>query len=167
MNDKKILIGAIVLSLLILVGGAYFLGKNGNSTSSIVASSSTQSKGTPQVEAKEMSFDLGKMKVSDEKYHDFFIKNNGKGPLQLSNIKSSCMCTAAKIIYKGSESEEYGMHAGGVFLTDIEPGAEATVRVTYRPYQMPVYGPIEREVYVTTNDSLNQQLIFKITANVQ
>lgn len=166
MNDKKLLIGFISISILMLVGGAYLLGKNENS-SSIVASSSTQSSGTSKVEAKETSFDLGKMKVSDERYHDFVISNKGKGPLQLSGIKSSCMCTAGKIIYKGNESEEYGMHAGGTFLTDIKPGTDAVLRVTYRPYQMPVYGPIEREVYMTTNDPLNQQLVFKITANVQ
>lgn len=168
MGEKKLLIGIIVLSILILTGGAYFLGKSNKPSSSTVLSSiGTESKGNPKVETKEMSFDLGKMKVSDERYHDFSISNKGAGPLQLYGIRSSCMCTAGKIIYKGNESEEYGMHAGGAFLTDIQPGTDATVRVTYRPYQMPVYGPIERELYVTTNDPINQQLIFKITANVQ
>ena len=165
MNNKKLVIGFIVVSVLILIGAAYLLGKNENN-SSIVASSSTQNTGSPKVEAKEISSDLGKMKVSDERYHDFIIKNDGTAPLDFSNIKSSCMCTAGKIIYKSRESDEFGMHSGGNF-SGIAPGDEATIRVIYRPYEMPVYGPIEREVYVTTNDPLNQQLTFKITANVQ
>lgn len=163
MNDKKITIGIIVLSVFILVGAAFSLGK-GSSPSAGVASSYTQN-GNTQIKLGETSYYLGKMKVSDEKSHDFVIKNIGKNILSLSDIKSSCMCTAGKVIYKGQESEEFGMHGGGSF-SGIIPGEEATVRVTYRPFQMPVYGPVEREVSMTTNDPANSQLIFKITANV-
>lgn len=168
MNDKKLIIAITLISIIVLVGGAYFLGKGEKNTSQIVASSYTQNdQNKPRVESKETSFNLGKMKVSDERSHDFVIKNTGTKPLQLSNIRSSCMCTAGKVIYKDSESQEFGMHAERSFIGEILPGDEATIRVTYRPFQMPVYGPIEREVYMTTNDPLNQQLTFKVTTIVE
>lgn len=166
--NNKIIITVILISILVLVSGAYFLGKSENNASSIVASSYTQSdKDKPQVESKENSYDLGKMKVSEERYHDFIVKNIGNKLLQFSNIKSSCMCTAGKIIYKGQESQEFGMHAQEGSVSKIAPGENAIVRVIYRPFQMPVYGPIEREVSMSTNDPSNQQLIFKITAIVE
>ncbi len=162
--NNKLTVAIIAVSIVILVGGAYSLGKSGNSSSSTVASSSAQI-GNTQIKLAETSYNLGYMKVSEEKHHDFIIKNIGKNTLQLSDIKSSCMCTAGQVIYKGQESEEFGMHGDGSFL-GIAPGDEATIRVIYRPFQMPVYGPIEREVSMTTNDPANSQLVFKITANV-
>lgn len=163
--DKKLIILGGVLSVLVLISAAYILRKgSGTSTAS---SSYNQNVGDTKIQANETSFNLGNMKVSDEKFHDFIIKNTGDKPLFLSNIKSSCMCTAGKIIYKSQESEEFGMHATGGSFEGIAPGDEVTIRVTYRPFQMPAYGPIEREVSMTTNDPSLPQLVFKVTAVVQ
>ena len=59
------------------------------------------------------------------------------------------------------------MHTQSGYVTEIASGETATVRLTYRPASMPVYGLVEREVYVTTNDPANEKLIFSITAKVK
>lgn len=59
------------------------------------------------------------------------------------------------------------MHAQSGYLMDIAPGTEARVRVIYRPFQMPVYGAVEREVYITTNDPQKEKLVFAVKAYVR
>jgi len=107
------------------------------------------------------------MKVSDDKSANFKIKNIGQKPLQLSNISSSCNCTFGQVIINGKESDVFGMHNVSDFAGEVFPGKEAIIKVTYRPSIMPVYGVIEREVYVSTNDPENPKLIFKVKANVK
>ncbi len=111
--------------------------------------------------------DFGQMKDSDTKQKDFILKNTGTKPLQILNVNSSCNCTFGQIIYNGTTSKEFGMHAQSGYVTDIAPGAAATVRVIYRPYIMPVVGPVEREVYVTTNDPQKETLTFVLKANIK
>lgn len=58
------------------------------------------------------------------------------------------------------------MQAQSGYLGDIAPGGMATIRVIYRPYIMPLVGPVERDVYLTTNDPSRTNLTFSIKANV-
>lgn len=111
--------------------------------------------------------DLGKMKVPDDKSANFKIKNIGQKPLQLSNISSSCNCTFGQVIINGKESDVFGMHNVSDFAGEVLPGKEAIIKVTYRPFIMPVYGTVGREIYVSTNDPENPKLIFKVKANVK
>ena len=131
-----------------------------------IASYASSDKEKPKVEAKESFKDLGKMKVSNEKSTDFVIKNVGQKPLQLSGISSNCNCTFGQVIINGKESGFFGMHNVSDFAGEILPGKEGKIRVIYRPFIMPVYGLIEREVYVMTNDPENEKLVFKVKANV-
>ena len=121
----------------------------------------------PQAETTQTFFNLGEMKVSEVKQQDFVLKNAGTKPLKILNINSSCDCTFGQIIYKDLTSKEYGMHAQSGYVTEIAPGDTATVRVTYKPAIMPVYGFVTREVYVTTNDPAKQKLIFSVKAMVK
>lgn len=120
-----------------------------------------------KVEAKEIVADLGEMEVEDVKSKDFVIKNVGSNFLQITSISSSCNCTFGQIVYKGKTSKEYGMHAPGGFVNQIDVGDTAIIRVTYKPYIMPVYGPISRDVYVGTNDPANPRLTFTVKTVVK
>ena len=120
-----------------------------------------------KVEAKETVADLGEMKVEDVKSKDFVIKNVGDNPLQITSVSSSCNCTFGQIVYKGKTSKEYGMHAPGGFVNQIDVGDTAIIRAVYKPYIMPVYGPITRDVYVGTNDSANPKLTFTVKVVVK
>ncbi|MCL5003761.1 MAG: DUF1573 domain-containing protein [Patescibacteria group bacterium] len=165
MAIKGALFITVPVFLFVVVLAVYFFLIRGASVTG-PASYAVSDAQKPRVEVAEDSRDLGPMKVSDEKSADFTVKNTGAKPLQLSDIQSSCMCTAAQIIYNGKSSEEFGMHSQSGAVAEIAPGQSAVVRVIYRPYQMPVYGYVEREVYVTTNDPLNSKLVFKVTASV-
>lgn len=166
MNSKILIIG-LVLFLLVAIGGSYFFLVNGQKPQVPIITYLVSDKEKPKVEAKTTFSDLGKMKVSEDKSANFKIKNVGQKPLQLSNISSSCNCTFGQVIINGKESEVFGMHNVSDFAGEVAPGKEVIIKATYRPSIMPVYGVVEREVYVTTNDPENPKLVFKVKATVK
>jgi hypothetical protein len=164
--SKGIIAGLIIFSI-VVIGGSYFLIAGGQKPSPAIASYAVSDKEKPKIEAKITFFDLGTMKVSEDRSANFKIKNIGQKPLQLSNISSSCNCTFAQVVIDGKESDLFGMHNVSDFAGEVLPGKEATIKVTYRPSIMPVYGLVEREIYVETNDPENSRLVFKVKANVK
>jgi len=165
MSPKAIVISVVAFFAAIV--GLSFLVTSGQEPKPAAANFSTQDSDRPQAETSQTIFDIGNIKVTDVKRQDYSLKNIGTKPLQILNVNSSCGCTAGQIIYKEEISREYSMHFQSGFVTEIAPGDTATVRLTYRPASMPVYGLVEREVYVTTNDPVNQKLVFGIKAKVQ
>lgn len=121
----------------------------------------------PKIDIPITKGDLGTMKVSEEKQNEFSLINKGTKPLQIGYITSSCSCTVGQVIYNGVTSREYGMHDPGQDVIEVAPNTGAVVKVIYRPSVMPVYGPVEREVYVKTNDPEFPRLVLQVTANVQ
>ncbi len=160
-------IAFIILGLSIFILFMYFIFRASNTVSSIPTSYSPQDELRPQINIKKSLYDFGSMRVADKKSYDFIVGNVGKQPLQLSNITTSCNCTFVKVIYEGKESPEFNMHSKGSYIAEIDSGKKAILRVTYKPYIMPVYGFIEREAYVKTNDPLNPDLVLKVTATVK
>jgi hypothetical protein len=156
-----------MLVFIVSVVGIAFLLTAGQTPAPATATFSTQDTEKPKAETSNTSRNLGEIKVSDVKVEDYALKNVGTKPLQILNVNSSCGCTAGQIIYQGKTSKEFSMHTQSGFVTEIAPGDTATVRLTYRPASMPVYGLVEREVYVETNDPANSKLIFSITAKVK
>lgn len=165
MSAKGIIIGGVIF--LVLIIGVSVLLTAGQKPVPATATYSATDKDRPIAETPETSADLGEMKVSDTKQKDFELKNTGTKPLQILNVNSSCNCTSGQIIYNGTTSKEFGMHAQSGYVTDIAPGSSATVRVIYRPSIMPVYGSVEREVYVETNDPKTAKLVFVVKADVK
>lgn len=153
MSTKKIII--CLAAFLILVASVSVLLASGRSPELKVGLDST-----------ERFFDFGKIKVTDVKQKDFILTNSGTKPLQILNINSSCGCTTGQIIYNGQTSKEFGMHSQSGYVTEIDPNTSATVRVIYRPATMPVFGSVQREVYLTTNDSEKEKLVFAVKAYV-
>ena len=165
MSPKTIITWMLVF--IVSVVGIAFLLTAGQTPAPATATFSTQDTEKPKAETSNTSRNLGEIKVSDVKVEDYALKNVGTKPLQILNVNSSCGCTAGQIIYQGKTSKEFSMHTQSGFVTEIAPGDTATVRLTYRPASMPVYGLVEREVYVETNDPANSKLIFSITAKVK
>lgn len=166
MKTRNLIIYSILV-VVVLVIGLYFIYTSTNTSSVSVASYTSEDKEKPVVKIEKDLYDFGSIKVSEKKSNDFIIENVGKKPLQLSNITTSCGCTFAKVIYMGKESPEFDMHSQGNYIAEILPGKKAIIRVTYKPYVMPVYGFVERETYIKTNDPSMQDIVFKVTANVK
>lgn len=154
----KLIIGFIVVTAGLLLGMTLLLSSNqpGEATAN-----------SPKALVSRSEADLGTMKVDEDKSADFILKNEGKEPLKISRMNSSCNCTFGQLIYLGKTSQEFGMHAPSGFLDSIAPGDEAIIKVTYRPSVMPVYGAVERQVYVDTNDPTNPKLTFNVKARVE
>ncbi len=160
----------IFIWMLVFIGsvvGLAFILTAGQKPTPATASYSTGESERPKAETDKNTIDLGTIKVSDVKVQDFALKNSGTKPLQILNVNSSCGCTAGQIIYKGETSKEFSMHTQSGFVTEIVPGDTATVRLTYRPASMPVYGLVERAVFVETNDPANAKLTFSIRTKVE
>jgi len=163
---QKVIIFSLIAFFVVFTGLVFITTLRQKPTPTTL-SFSAQDSDRPKVETSQTFFDMGEIKVSDVKQQDYTLKNVGTKPLQILNVNSSCGCTVGQIIYNGETSKEYGMHSQSGFVTEIAPGDTATVKLTYRPATMPVYGLVEREVYVTTNDPANQILVFSIKAKVK
>ena len=99
MTDKKLVIGLMVFTLLILGGGIYVLSSGATTPVKITASQNAK------VEILEKTFDWGNIPYSGEKAtKTFIIKNSGTDVLQLSAVKTSCTCTKAQISIEGKTS---------------------------------------------------------------
>lgn len=166
MKTRNLIVYSILVAGVILIG-LYFIYSSTNTSSVSVASYTSEDKERPVVKIEKDLYDFGSIKVSEKKSNDFIIENAGKKPLQLSNITTSCGCTFAKVIYEGKESPDFDMHSKSNYILEVEPTKKAIIRVTYKPYVMPVYGFVEREAYIKTNDPLTSDLVFKVTANVK
>lgn len=163
---KTIIAFVFGVSLLLILGLFALSFTDRNQTEAIINTYQKSDSSRPKLSIDQTIADLGPMKVKDEGVKDFVIKNIGDKTLQISGINSSCNCATAKFIVNGVESGEFGMHKPGTQVFEVVPNAEAVIRVIYRPYVMPVYGFVSREVYADTNDPDMPKLVLRVTTNV-
>lgn len=162
-----LIIGGLTVVVLILIGIFSVNEQKQSQGSTVVASYSASDKDKPKANISATFFDLGNMKVKDEKTAEFNIENTGNKPLQLFKITSSCNCTFGQVTINGKKSPELGMHTTTPWVGTVDPGKKATLSVIYRPYIMPVSGVITRDVYVQTNDPEKSNLTFTVKAFVE
>ncbi|MFZ5425121.1 MAG: DUF1573 domain-containing protein [Patescibacteria group bacterium] len=98
----------------------------------------------------------------------FLIKNAGTSNLDISNFKTSCMCTEAQVTIAGVQSPAFGMHATSSWKGTLAPDSTAEVKVVFDPlFHGPQgTGPITRLVSFDTNDPSNRTVEFRLTGNV-
>ncbi|HXF44391.1 MAG TPA: DUF1573 domain-containing protein [Candidatus Paceibacterota bacterium] len=120
--------------------------------------------------ARELSYDFGRISMSrGEVNREFSFVNSGSKPLTVNRIYTSCMCTTATVIINGNEFGPFGMPGHGLsrpISAEIAPGEEGKLNVVFDPaaHGPAGVGPIERFVYIGTNDGAT--LRFRITALV-
>ena len=93
---------------------------------------------------KETSFDFGTIPQGKPVYHFFEVTNNGKTPMVISNVQTSCGCTTPEW------SKE-----------PIAPGATTKIRVGYNAA---AEGHFDKHITVMYNQNLSKQI--KITGTV-
>ncbi|MEE9236831.1 MAG: hypothetical protein V3U52_03475 [Thermoplasmata archaeon] len=97
----------------------------------------------------------------------FTVENVGQGDLVLQYIATSCMCTSAIFSFSGRNSPTFGMHDNPTGWSEtLKEGESGELIVTYDPNVHPDTGPIERAVYVGSNDPATREVEVTITANV-
>lgn len=159
MNQKKIVIAFIVLTVAILVGGIYILSTTSATPQKVITSQNAK----VLVDAK--THDWGNIPYSGGNVSKtFIIKNTGSDVLKLTNIKTSCACTYAQVIIDGKTSPNFGMHTTSSWVGEVAPSKEANLTVIFDPaFHGPSgVGTIERLVSVETNDIQNPVLEFSL-----
>lgn len=160
MNDKKIIIGFVILTLLILGGGIYVL-----ATSTPAAPAQVISSQNAKVQVDQKNFDWGNIPYSGgNATKTFTIKNAGTDILKLTGVKTSCTCTKAQVSIDGKVSPYFSMHSTSGWVGEVSPGKEAQLLVIFDPaFHGPTgVGPIERLISMETNDSQNPKIEFSL-----
>ncbi len=158
MNNKKVILGFILVTALILTGGVYVLSSTASSPIVTVSQNA-------KVQVDKKSFDWGQIPYSGgNATKTFTVKNTGTDILKLSNIKTSCTCTKADISINGKKSPSFSMHTSSGWVGEVNPGKEAQLMVVFDPaFHGPQgVGPIERLISVQTNDIQNPNLEFSL-----
>jgi len=160
MKNKQLTVWIIGGIIGIVVGAFFFFTAN-----------DTQA-GTPSFQVDTEKIELGEIAVQGDYPAEFNITNTGDAPLEISDVRTSCMCTYAEIIIGEEKSPEFNMVMHNSpqvrrWKDTVEPGESAVVRAMYKPHLMPVEGPVERSVIFTTNDPNNREVELRISAIVQ
>ncbi|MBI5619490.1 DUF1573 domain-containing protein [Candidatus Gottesmanbacteria bacterium] len=162
-NDTKVIIGALVASLVIIVGAVFLLGND--------KSPKRESLGAASMTIDKTLEDFGNMGGDEERTAQFSISNTSDTSLRIWNVATSCDCTFASIVIEGRETGEFNMpmHMSGSlknWIGEVAPGKQALLKVTYRPKVMPVTGAVTRQVTFSTNDPKNETVEVSVKANV-
>jgi hypothetical protein len=115
--------------------------------------------------------ELGVLTLDDVGRAEFRLKNTGTEPIEISQVRTSCMCTFAEITLQAGKSPEFNMAmhndaAANGWKGVLEPGEEAVVTVIYKPALMPVEGSVARNVKFATTDARNPVVELGVHATV-
>lgn len=100
----------------------------------------------PKIVFEQTSYDYGLIFAGDNGDVNFNFKNEGKSPLLISNVVSSCGCTVAK------------------WSKDpVMPNQTGSIKLTYNTN---IIGNIKRSITVTTNDPKMSRIVLIITGKV-
>ena len=162
-NDTKIIIGAIVASIAIIMGAVFLLGAD--------KSPKRESLGSASMSIDKLFEDFGDMKVDEDKTAVFTITNTSDSVLRLWGVSTSCDCTFASVIIGGIASGEFNMPAHMIaslknWIGEVPAKQTATLKVTYKPSVMPVTGIVTRQTRFSTNDPKNAEVEVSVKANV-
>ncbi len=161
--DAKIIIGAIVASIAIIVGAVFLLGND--------KSPKRETLGAASMTIDKTFEDFGDMKGDEERTATFTITNTSDTVLRIWNVATSCDCTFAMVVIGGKETGEFNMPMHMIaslknWIGEVPAKQTATLKVTYRPKVMPVTGAVTRQVTFATNDPKNDTVEVSVKANV-
>ncbi len=97
--------------------------------------------------------------------HTFEIGNNGAGEVEINKVYTSCMCTAASLVFDGYRKGPFGMPGHGFaprLGEKVKPGQTIKVEVVFDPtaHGPAGIGPVNRAVYIEQNGKLPLELKF-------
>jgi hypothetical protein len=162
MNDNKF-VGLIIGGTLLIIAGGAIAAARLKASPEIILSAEAQAA------VEETSFDWGQVPINGgDVVKTFAITNEGKQPLKLYNIQTSCICTTAQLILGQKKSARFGMHQPSSAVFEVEPGQTANLEVVFDPdFHGPGgLGPISRQVSVETNDQEQSKIIFNLKGTV-
>jgi len=160
-EQKNMLIGFVVVVLVF----AFFIWLSQSSGSGSVGVIS----GASALTVEESLYDFGAISMSAGKVsHSFVVKNSGDGPVTLTKLYTSCMCTEASLVMGERRVGPFGM-AGHGFIPPIDEALEAgqsgTVEVVFDPaaHGPAGVGKIERVVFLENDSGSPMEITFSAT----
>jgi len=105
------------------------------------------SDGGPKIQFAQTAFDFGRVESGKVVTHDFAFTNTGDRTLQISDVRSSCGCTAATN-----------------WARPVEPGKTGTVPVVFNTGGMA--GHVAKTLWVLSNDPGRSNVLLQIAAAV-
>lgn len=106
--------------------------------------------GKPDIAVATKRHDFGQIKQGDVVSAEIAVRNTGNKELKIESVATSCGCTSAQVEPK-----------------IIPSGGEGKLLIRYDSGAHPDKGPIERHVYVASNDPENAEVDILIIADVQ
>ena len=122
----------------------------------------------PVLTLEKASYNFGEVSQRDGVVSKMLsLSNEGEGDLIISGMVTSCMCTAASLIYNGKESPTFGMHTKPTgWRESIKPGETAQLKIDYDPNAHPeLRGPVTRIITISSNDPRSPRKDVKIYLN--
>lgn len=150
MKDSKILLGIIAVTLVVIVGGIFLLGR---------ASQPEVLSEAVGIEATPTDYELGEVPINGGLVtKEYSIKNTTDKTIRLKKIATSCMCTTASFDIGGKATNFFGMEGHGdanpPVNIEIGAGQEGKVVVKFDPaaHGPQGVGPFDRVVWLTFSD---------------
>lgn len=106
--------------------------------------------GKPDIAVVTKRHDFGQVKQGDVVTTEIAVRNTGNKELKIESVATSCGCTSAQVKPK-----------------IIPSGGEGKLVIRYDSGSHPDKGPIERHIYIASNDPEKAELDIIITAEVQ
>jgi len=106
--------------------------------------------GKPNIAVATQRHDFGRVKQGTVVTTEIAVRNSGTKELKIESVATSCGCTSAKLTPK-----------------IIPSGGEGKLVIRYNSGSHPDKGPIERHVYIASNDPEKAEVDVIITADVQ
>ncbi len=150
--DKKVIMGILVFTALIIVGAILFSGNSPQGGASL------QKTAGASLQTFETSFDFKDIKYSGGNVERAFkIKNSGTADLTIANLSTSCMCTQVFFQKASIVSPRFGMQGHSSesgWKGVLKQGEEASIVAVFDPtaHGPSGVGPISRLVSFETND---------------
>lgn len=156
-KDTKFLIGAFLITILIIVGAALLFSKtstkvNETSTSEILGLS-----------ASPENYELGNVPLDGGIVsRQYEVENTTDKALSLVKIATSCMCTTARLKAGEDETRFFGMEMPGdnnpPVKLKINPGEKAIVDVVFDPaaHGPQGVGPFDRIVWLYFSEGIKE-----------
>ncbi len=108
----------------------------------------------PQLAAEQLSYDFGEILQGDQVEYTFRFRNAGDEILEISNVRSSCGCTAALLSSRRIAPGEMGELQAKFDSAKFQGGVTKTISLESNDPQMPelsfsIYGQIKAELVMT------------------
>jgi hypothetical protein len=161
-RTKKIIKFSLIFLIIVLIASGAVFG--------IIKYTKNRNFGPAKAEVPSLEHDAGVVSMADGLVkHSYKIKNIGEGDLEIKGIRTSCMCTTARLRVGDRLGREFGMHDNVALWSEkIAPGETGYLEVAFDPnFHGPGgTGPVTRAVYLSTNDPENKNLEFILVVNV-